>query len=306
MENYVSMSIETHLFFARIMKEHAIFLEAGFPCINKEWIKKADWYKEQFESLLKSAVKIANGRINHHIIKSNEIVTEYTIPAEEYTEKLSGISIDSSISQMEKNLRSGCDINKMRGREIYMTVFQLNRLSVKLLSGLISFKESILEEVGKNNLFTTNYPLLIQHIIREAKLYKDTIEQIMRNNNMSYKNILETENFWNRIMMEHALFIRGLLDPSECELIDTADEFAHEYCELLELAKSKECSITEEFKHNLREKSLDETIKYSKFKAAGTKGILNSEISSIILPLLADHVLREANHYIRILDSQHK
>ena len=47
---------------------------------------------------------------------------------------------------------------------------------------------------------------------------------------------------------------------------------------------------------------LMETIKLRDFKKVGTKGILDCEIKSIILPLLADHVLREANHYIRLLD----
>ena len=51
----------------------------------------------------------------------------------------------------------------------------------------------------------------------------------------------------------------------------------------------------------LTPETLEETLKYRDFKAAGTKGILDSNIASIILPLLADHVLREANHYIRIL-----
>lgn len=49
-------------------------------------------------------------------------------------------------------------------------------------------------------------------------------------------------------------------------------------------------------------RSLEETRKLQEFKTAGTKGILECQISSIILPLLADHVLREANHYIRILE----
>lgn len=43
---------------------------------------------------------------------------------------------------------------------------------------------------------------------------------------MPLDNIRETELFWNQIMMEHALFIRGLLDPTECELLETADMFA--------------------------------------------------------------------------------
>ena len=54
------------------------------------------------------------------------------------------------------------------------------------------------------------------------------------------------------------------------------------------------------------EDSLRETLKYREFKTAGTKGILDCEIASVILPLLADHVLREANHYIRIMKSANR
>ena len=52
MANYVISSIETHLFFARIMREHALFLEAGFPCKDESWIKQADFFREEFEKLL--------------------------------------------------------------------------------------------------------------------------------------------------------------------------------------------------------------------------------------------------------------
>lgn len=31
MKEYVTISLETHLFFGRIMREHALFLEAAFP-----------------------------------------------------------------------------------------------------------------------------------------------------------------------------------------------------------------------------------------------------------------------------------
>ena len=57
----------------------------------------------------------------------------------------------------------------------------------------------------------------------------------------------------------------------------------------------------EENIYNNTDEILAKTIEFSKFKAAGTEGILNCKIASLILPLLADHVLREANHYIRLL-----
>lgn len=295
MENYVILSIETHLFFARIMKEHSLFLEAGFPCKEEEWIKKADWFRQQFEDLLRDTLSVGNGRINSCILESNELVTEFTIPAERRTECLSGIPIDSELSTAAQNLRAVCTREDFR-RMVPM-VHRLNQRALRLLNGLIDFKEDILREVGNGNLFTTNYPLLIKHILREAKLYRATVEELMQNRQPSYKNLRKTEDFWNQIMMEHALFIRGLLDPCEEELINTADEFAKEYCRLLEQAKQQDCRAS-----GLTEQSLAETLKYREFKTAGTEGILNCKIDSIILPLLADHVLREANHYIRLLE----
>lgn len=296
MENYIILSIETHLFFARIMREHALFLEAGFPCKEKDWIKKADWFREQFEDLLRDTLSISNGNINRCVVESNELATEFTIPAEKRTAKLSGIPIDSQLSILALNLKP---IGKNENfRRLTPTVNRLNQRALRLLNGLISFKQSILREVENCKLFTVNYPLLIQHIIREAELYRATITELTRGRHPSYKNLKKTEDFWNQIMMEHALFIRGLLDPSEEELIETADNFAKDYRRLLEQAKSQDKKATE----SLRNTSLSETLKYRDFKAAGASGILNCSISSIILPLLADHVLREANHYIRLLE----
>ena len=112
---------------------------------------------------------------------------------------------------------------------------------------------------------------------------------------------IETHLFFALIMKEHALFIRGLLDPSEEVLVNTANDFAGDYKKLLALAEKPDVPDS----HSLAELSLAETLKYREFKTAGAQGILNNKIASIILPLLADHILREANHYIRILSDRH-
>lgn len=151
---------------------------------------------------------------------------------------------------------------------------------------------------GMQAFFTANYPLLIEHIIREAKLYRDTLRKLMGGKRIHCKNMLRQEEFWNQIMMEHVLFIRGLLDPSEEELIEAADGFSKDYKKLLEAMQ--DCHGSEK----TAEQSLEETINLREFKTAGTKGILECEIESLILPLLAGHVLREANHYIRILEGE--
>ena len=320
-ENYITLSLETHLFFARIMKEHALFIEAGFPCKDRMLIQQADSFRQQFEKLLSDVVRVSQGQINAPILQSNELITEFTIPAERRTEHLSGIPIDTSLSEMEKKLQAGVyreersemlqtgvcreersemlqtGVCRKECAEMLQTVHCINKRALRLLDGIIAFKEHILQELESCRLFSFNYPLLIRHILREARLYRSTIDNLMHDRQVSYVGLWGTEAFWNQIMMEHALFIRGLLDPVEEQLIDTADQFADDYKRLLEQAKEQDRKAN----GDLYALSLTETLKYRDFKAAGTQGILKCEIASVILPLLADHVLREANHYIRIL-----
>lgn len=242
-------------------------------------------------------VKISDGRVNCPILNSNELVTEFTLDAENQTACLSGIPINTDITKMQHKLSSGNSMNI--SRELVRMVQQLNERSMCLLNGLIMFKENILKEVDKGRLFTFNYPLLIEHILREAQLYRSTIMELMNNPQRSYKSILGTEDFRNQIIMEHALFIRGLLAPSEEELVAMAHNFAMDYRKLLNVAQEQHGIATA----SLAERSLKKTLEYRDFKATGTNGIIAREIDSIIIPLLADHVLREANHYIRILES---
>ena len=60
--NSVVLSLEHHLFFARMMKEHAIFLEVSFAGMNQHIAKEADRYKVQFEKILNQAVKLSHER----------------------------------------------------------------------------------------------------------------------------------------------------------------------------------------------------------------------------------------------------
>lgn len=49
------------------------------------------------------------------------------------------------------------------------------------------------------------------------------------------------------------------------------------------------------------EESLKATEAIRDFKAQGTEELIECKIKSIIIPLLGDHTLREANHYLRLL-----
>lgn len=294
-QRYVVLSLELHLFFARIMKEHALFLEAGFTPKNANLAREADRYKTNFERLLSRAVDLSSGVIRPMVLSSGEIVTDFTLGSEQKTQNFTGIPINQSITVREAQLHSGTNPNITPA--MVDSVRRINQGISGVLNGLINFKTELLNDVLSCNVFTVNYPLLIEHILREARLYRDYLNDIENGQDIDNKDPRETELFWDQIMMEHALFIRGLLDPTENQLIDTSDNFANEYAVLLERARN----ATDQTLASVTDETLRETMRFKDFKQAGTEGIAACKIRSIILPLLADHVLREANHYIRLL-----
>lgn len=122
-QKYVILSLELHLFFSRIMKEHALFLEAGFTNKNYNLAMEADHYKKQFEDLLSYTVSASNGIIRPDILYSEELVTTLTSVAEQKTEEFTGIEINKNITTRELNLQSG---EVGRYRLVHITVTGLH------------------------------------------------------------------------------------------------------------------------------------------------------------------------------------
>jgi len=293
-QQYVVLSLELHLFFSRIMKEHAIFIEAGFTPKNHDYAKTANQYKELFETVLYNAFQLGNGIISEKVATSGEVVTDYTLGSEMKTQNFTGINIDTEITRMQGKLYGSN--NPHITPELVSLVKDLNKYALKHLEGLIEFKTKIQNSVLSCEMFTANYPSLYGHVIAEAKTYKGHIKNLESGKNIDV-SAKESELFWDEIMMEHAKTIRGTLDPSEDTLITTANDFAKEYAVLLEKAKA----ASEMSFGIVTQATLQETMKFHDFKKAGVKGINECKVRSVILPLLADHVLREANHYIRLL-----
>ena len=231
------------------------------------------------------------------MLTSGEVFTEFTQCAECQTQRFTGVRLDRSLTTRAMRLEGlGCAEELCASRALACQVRRLNRDGIALLNRLIRYKERLLRDVGSCRLFTVNYPLLIEHILREARLYRAHLLRLENRGDCACQELCDSELFWNRIMMEHAMFIRGLLDPGEEALLHAADGFTADYKRLLDAcAVSNDKMIRDGQARMLTQKFRD-------FKQAGVEGIEACKIRSIILPLLADHVLREANHYLRLLE----
>lgn len=297
-KDFIQESLGTHLFFARIMKEHSFFLQVGFTPRDDKYIKRADELKTAFAALLADAVALSDGVISPEYLESGEVITQFTLEAERATQYYTGVDFPMEITEAEAGLGACSDQFE---NSLDRRVASLNHRALRLLDNIIQFKNNILGNVLDCKMFTNNYPLLIEHILREARMYQFLIRRLQSREEVNLqREAFEQEFFWNRIMAEHAKFIRGLLDPSEEDLFKAANDFGKEFDQLTDEAKDA-MDMGRIVRADVTEESLRATRHIRDFKAQGTEGILECKVKSIIIPLLGDHTLREANHYLRLL-----
>jgi hypothetical protein len=220
--------------------------------------------------------------------------------AERATQFVTGIFIDSNINSMENSLSSG-----MRDKDASMltdNVYMLNHQSIAATNMIIKFKTKLKNDVLACKVFTSLYPSVLNHVISEAMIFVELLSRLQNGIKLSTKrDILILENFWDDRLAEHSFTIRGMLDPTEVELFNIANNFGKEFKALKD--EASDISKSAEDLANLTESTLDAAINLRNFKAQSTEGLLACKIKSILSPLFADHVLRESNHYINLLKS---
>ena len=293
--DFVKQSLDINLFFLRIMKEHSFFLETSLLDKNADLQKEARGFQKTFGDLLVRAINMAYGVVG----LKTDALTEYTLDAEKMSEFLTGVPIDKNITKLALKLtrpHSNSQFNPMLAKDVY----ELNYNVIEATKAIFDFKCKALKAVLECKLYTTAYPLLIDHIRREAEFFINILVKLQEREDIDIiEDAIKQEAFWNRIMAEHSQFVRGLLDPTEENLIETANEFANEFDELRR--KALVAADKTGMLGKVTDESLEATKKLRDFKEQADKGLLECKIRSIALPLLADHILREANHYLMLL-----
>jgi hypothetical protein len=294
---YMQDSLELNLFYLRIMKEHALFLQLGFTPKNKALASEAENLRKRFNELLRQAIRMSKGYVSEVVMTSGELFTRYTEEAERQTQFFTGVPIDSSLTREEYNVGGGA----MPPPAMKLEVDRLNRNAMSLTRELLGFKQRVREDVLAFRIFSTVYPLQLEHIIEEAEDYIQMLETLMSGDlDMGAVEFADAQEFWNDIMEEHAEFINGLLDPTEMELKNLAQAFADQFENLAEQAAAAKRMLQMLPEVTMKSEAATENIR--NFKAQATNGILSCSIRSIIIPLLSDHVLREASFYLRVLN----
>ncbi|WP_318258077.1 DUF2935 domain-containing protein [Geobacillus thermoleovorans] len=194
-------------------------------------------------------------------------------------------------------------------------VRKLNEDSIQLVYGFRNFKRNLLIMIINCKVQGFNFSLLVDHIAREAEYFMNSLQKFNNGILEPIQDAIIHENvFWLRIMMEHSRFITSLLDQSERNLVITARKFGDDFKTLLNQARDVESMLyhkkpTYPIIGKMNKDSESATEELRNFKKAGLELIKNCQIRNVINPLLVDHVVREAEHFlfmIRVLEERLK
>ncbi|WP_420486175.1 DUF2935 domain-containing protein [Gottfriedia acidiceleris] len=185
---------------------------------------------------------------------------------------------------------------------------QFNNEVHQAASMIWAYKRKILNLLLTCKITGNNFPLLVDHTSREAAYFANRLTELNNGQLQPLPAAIIQENvFFLRIMADHAKFIGHLLDPSERKLVDQAREFSHDFDQLLYQAVDLESMRPQSETVPILDQFLDEnrvSVKSLRdFKKTARDLIEACRIKSIIHPLLADHVFREADRFLHIIDA---
>lgn len=282
-EEYTRLSLENDLFWARIMREHAIFIESSMPAPQRQLAMQADRFKSQFERILSESIRMATGFVSERALQSGQFFTRYTEAAEQTTQQLTGVQISSALTNAEYDIQPWGPRPMMRQK--VQEVFKFNQSVFDQVSAFARFKSELYNRQASCRLFTFLYTSIYEHVFHEAQKYMEILMGLQKRDE-NYNG--DYESFWNKHMSDHSKVMRGLFDPAEAEHFSAADSYAKTFDTIV---------------HQRAEKpeELEATKALSNFKATTTQEILECKVKSLMSPLFTDHILREANYYIYLL-----
>ena len=247
----------------------------------------------KYQDLFKKILSFSNNKVSKEFINSNVLYTPYTKDLELNTIKYFDIGLDLSITLECLKLTPGnIALEDLTEIDKYMEEL------LGLLEGSTNILNNIDIYIKEKNMFLMIYPLVVEHIINENNILKDTLERLLKQVGSDPTYVYTLEYYYTSFLKEHSLLIRNLINPLKDKEVETSNKYYNLYNILLndfnnevspyslDSIYNKCINITNSFKS-----FLDETINIT----------IKNPSNFMIVPIILDHILREANSYINNL-----
>lgn len=163
-----------------------------------------------------------------------------------------------------------------------------------LAANLRNFKLHAYERAVAGDFIGWLYPLFLDHIRRELDYSVATINRLESGQHRAQAQAQMEELCENlRFMLEHAVFVSQLLDPTEARLIQQARQLGMQIGQLHAACSSNDPSMIA-----LSEQAVQGLDQYLQ-----TSGIGTPKVRSVIHPVLAQHVVREGQKALQTMQA---
>ncbi|MDR3318958.1 MAG: DUF2935 domain-containing protein [Clostridiales bacterium] len=288
-EQYITDAVELNMFYSRILKEHCALDAAGLPPPVMRFVQSFERYKVHFEMLLGECLEIIS-HLPAAAREAGEMVTDNTAKCENKMRELYGVSENPRITALQaESISKPSAVPVGRLPIIYEHAVKLNGKGAELAKGLTELTQTVSESLRTGQAAAAFYPAECTHQILEAEQYLAGL-RLLEKGGAVYGYNVSAVRFWTERHKEHALVMRGDLDPSETADISLANGFAREFNAALAVLDG--------------ENGLDALVGTAERFADYLNTLVDRQLSVKVLtrmPVLqADHILRETNYLLRI------
>ena len=292
-KEFFIQSLVSNLYYLWTLREFSARIEVSFPPIYNNYVERCKNLAKRAEINSKKAAKYANNSLPESVIKSEIVVTPYTLELELLTEKLFGIDIDTNVTELEKSIKAG-DMNPTK--EQIKDMENINEESKKIANDFIAFANELHSKMENQEIFAYYYNTLNLYIIQEANLFKTSLERLTEKATINPSYVIDYQYYSTLKMQAIATFIRGEIDPMFKEIFDEANNFVIEYRNILD--EYDNMNMTPDNQKNMTINSLEIAERFKLFIEKCIQKLLKKEIYFISPPITKDNALTNVNFFI--------
>ena len=290
-EEFIRRSLEADLFYSRTFMENAtlILTEEGLnkPAIDESFENEQKKYGEIDNEVL----GIADNRVTEKFLDTKQIVTLLTKPIEEETMRNFDVSIDVSLTERSLALQSGSIVVT---DELLNKITEINKKILDALSITLEKLEKLSREVD------SKYMEPLDHIIRECEAAISEMRRLIDHYDIDPTYIYNLLYTYDEFMLDFAVFFGLVINPTYIEEIKKFNIIADNYRKLL---KQFNNDISPYTIASLIKESQNITISFRNDTEKLNDEVAHDSKHIIVAPLFTDHILREINNFLAILNN---
>lgn len=300
-KEFFEESLITNLYYLRTLREYCTRIQVSFPIKYDELIKRSEELAKRCDEIGNRLMNYADSNIPDNVLKSDIIVTKYTLEAELLTEKLFGIDVDTSITEKELAIKPG---STTPTKEMVQAMEEINTEIIELANEFIEFSSRLIQSIKNQEIFAFYYNSLNDYIIEEMKIYVSTLERLNQKDKINPSYVIDNEYWYNAFLFGISRFIRGEIDPVYEDIFNEANNFVNEYRNII--IEYETMIITPITQKNMTLNSLELARRFKTFVEKCIEKLLKKELYFISAPITKDNALTAINYFIYNLEKTEK